>query len=1330
MKIRTLLHSLLVLCLLATAPSLVASDNIGIQLGPVGGVCRTVPGSGGLRVVSVAPGGPGETAGLQVGDFIYGAFGENFGVLAAGDFNSYEGSVQDYGEAIERAESGNVPLPLKVVRPGVGGLTITVTLPNAGAFGAAYPLGSPKFDALYAYAVGRMHTLATASGGSSAAGAAYNDGWFGLCLLAHPNWNDTTGPKPYRNSINKIRDWAVTRLTGAILEPLEQNQPGFVDPGLENWHLSMDSIFLSQYRLKTGDTSVDSTIQRAAELLANRVQYWQQPDLGNGYSPNHPGVMGHGGVVGDYIHTGFYAGINVINIQANMAMGLLEAAGADFSEQSGTNAGGAPQAMTLAQRRALSWEWLKSCTAADPGWGSSRGSVGYFEPQSGYDSSARTAGAVAAFHLIVPNPTADDLEKFGLMRSYLPRQWASFQNAHVASIVGVNYYQMALPRLPDRDQRYIMENTRHFYQLHRKADGSLDYFPARTDYDSDTALGGENVALINVAFTRAVAGGTLPSFPNTNTTRLNSFMKSPWVSWPTEEAHVGKLNVGTNVPLEVEIADYIGVPVTSGLTSTWSKVSGPGTVTFGNSNALTTTATFSADGLYRVQLVASKDGYTLTEPYDFTVTLNPTNPPAPTAPVVTVQPLNLTATRGGSVTFSVAATGTGPLVYQWRLNGAFHPYLPVSSSPDLVLNNVGGGVAGAYDCVVSGPGGAATSSPGSLVIPDAGSLTAGGLWQERYYYAANLDELHSLPKFPRASDSGGVITNADDPTIGGYEGCRWSGWLHVDVTGDYRLLATTYGNDCEVSLSTDQHPTNKTARVTGHWWVAGYRGWSAAPASAYVTLTAGQRYYIEVQMGSPESGGAAAVALQKQGDPLPADGTPGIPGSQLEYLIGGVFGGIVSAQAHVNPASAVAYAGRPFSFTAGSTGPSSYQWSKNNTELPGETNASLNFVSLQPGDAGNYSVVLTNFLGSATDTGTLTVLPSSPTTDRILANNPVGYWRFNENAGPTAHDYIGGHHGTAAGGVTFGLAGPTGASFPGLEAGNLGAQFNGTDAEVTIPALNLTTNTVTITGWIKRNGAQAGGTGIFYSRAAGTISGLNFGNTNELRYTWNAAFSTYTWDSGLTPPDGQWTFVALVIEPAQATLYMGTNAATLTSAVNTTTHPLQAFAGTTSIGHDPISPADRFFNGSLDEIAIFDQALTEAQIRQIISPPWLEWQTLHFTAAEILDPAISGPTADPDGDGLSNVLEYGTGTPPRSSSATPLATAPAGGLLTVRYTKNLNAPDVTLVLEQSTTLAAGSWTPVTATPTVISTANQIQTLEVTIPSAGSPRILARLRAIQ
>src|SRR5207249_8873250 len=69
-----------------------------------------------------------------------------------------------------------------------------------------------------------------------------------------------------------------------------------------------------------------------------------------------------------------------------------------------------------------------------------------------------------------------------------------------------------------------------------------------------------------------------------------------------------------------------GLP-TGTLTTTWSKVSGPGTtVTFGNLNARSTTASFSTSGSYVLRLTAS-DG-ALSSSSDITITVNP---PAPVA---------------------------------------------------------------------------------------------------------------------------------------------------------------------------------------------------------------------------------------------------------------------------------------------------------------------------------------------------------------------------------------------------------------------------------------------------------------------------------------------------------------------------------------------------------------------------------------------------------------------------------------------------------------------------------------------------------------------------
>jgi len=93
-----------------------------------------------------------------------------------------------------------------------------------------------------------------------------------------------------------------------------------------------------------------------------------------------------------------------------------------------------------------------------------------------------------------------------------------------------------------------------------------------------------------------------------------------------------------------------GLPNPPGtLTTTWSKVSGPGTVTFGNPNALSTTVSFSAAGTYTLRLTANDSGLTATD--DVVVTVNSTNQ-APTVNAGTDQTITLPNTAALSGTAS------------------------------------------------------------------------------------------------------------------------------------------------------------------------------------------------------------------------------------------------------------------------------------------------------------------------------------------------------------------------------------------------------------------------------------------------------------------------------------------------------------------------------------------------------------------------------------------------------------------------------------------------------------------------------------------------------
>ncbi len=64
-----------------------------------------------------------------------------------------------------------------------------------------------------------------------------------------------------------------------------------------------------------------------------------------------------------------------------------------------------------------------------------------------------------------------------------------------------------------------------------------------------------------------------------------------------------------------------GLPSGSTFTTTWSKVSGPGTVTFANPNSPSTTATFSVAGTYVLQLTASDTALSSLD--TVTITVNP-----------------------------------------------------------------------------------------------------------------------------------------------------------------------------------------------------------------------------------------------------------------------------------------------------------------------------------------------------------------------------------------------------------------------------------------------------------------------------------------------------------------------------------------------------------------------------------------------------------------------------------------------------------------------------------------------------------------------------------
>ncbi len=124
------------------------------------------------------------------------------------------------------------------------------------------------------------------------------------------------------------------------------------------------------------------------------------------------------------------------------------------------------------------------------------------------------------------------------------------------------------------------------------------------------------------------------------------------------------------------------------------------------------------------------------------------------------------------------------------------------------------------------------------------------------------------------------------------------------------------------------------------------------------------------------------------------------------------------------------------------------------------------------------------------------------------------------------------------------------------------------DYAATSRALDVNTNTLTISTWIKRNGDQNSYAGIVFMRQ-GTACGLNFRDNNELGFHWDN--SQWWWSSGLVVPDNEWAHVAMVVSPSETTLYLNGVPAT-----NTSNPAVINFDGVMNFGADPNWSARRF----------------------------------------------------------------------------------------------------------------------------------------------------------
>jgi hypothetical protein len=132
---------------------------------------------------------------------------------------------------------------------------------------------------------------------------------------------------------------------------------------------------------------------------------------------------------------------------------------------------------------------------------------------------------------------------------------------------------------------------------------------------------------------------------------------------------------------------------------------------------------------------------------------------------------------------------------------------------------------------------------------------------------------------------------------------------------------------------------------------------------------------------------------------------------------------------------------------------------------------------------------------------------------------------------------------------------------------------------------------------------------------------------------------------------------------------------------------------------------------------------------------FIGWRKDFFTAAEEASPALSDPTADPDGDGRNNFEEYAFGGNPRVSEnpaqpASSLVNVGGVDYLAITFTRRQNAIDTTYVVEVSGTLQ--SWVPMNfpvGTPTNLGNGLERVTYRDGQAFGADPRYI-RVRAVR
>ena len=160
----------------------------------------------------------------------------------------------------------------------------------------------------------------------------------------------------------------------------------------------------------------------------------------------------------------------------------------------------------------------------------------------------------------------------------------------------------------------------------------------------------------------------------------------------------------------------VGVSGSGPLSFAWRKDGAP--IAGATSAALTLVGVASSDaGSYSVTVT---NGAGTVTSADAALVVGNT-PPVMTPPTISTQPATLVVVPGAAATLAVAASGSGPLGYQWSLDGVL---VAGATGPVLTISSVGAAEAGSYTVTIVNDAGTVTSNPAQLLLVGAPLIIA------------------------------------------------------------------------------------------------------------------------------------------------------------------------------------------------------------------------------------------------------------------------------------------------------------------------------------------------------------------------------------------------------------------------------------------------------------------------------------------------------------------------------------------------------------------------------------------------------------------------------